>query len=38
MEEKKTPVEILIGGVALLVIGIILCVTTGNRVTCSYSS
>ena len=38
MEQKKTPGEIIIGGVVLLILGIIICVSSGNRVSYAYSS
>ena len=38
MEEKKTPLEILISGVVVLILGIIICVSSGNRVSYPYSS
>ena len=38
MEQKKTPGEILVGGFALLILGIIICVSSGNNDSYSYSS
>ena len=39
MEEKKTPLEILIGGVVVLIFGIIICVSPDNTtITYSHSS
>lgn len=38
MEQKKTPGEILVGGFVALILGIIICVSSGNRVSYPYSS